>query len=378
MIDVTPDTADRLVSFLGATGLNGAAVEFPTEPLSARSWKEVVSRVQLYRITGLFAAAVHDGILPTTTEQREEAALLHAHMMQLCLCLENDLLNAVQILDHGGIEHRVLKGPAFAHLDYPNPSLRVFGDIDLLVRSEHFEGAEAALTAEGYTRKYRQLRAGFDRRFGKGACFTGPSGREMDVHRTFVMGPFGLTIDLNEVWKASRSFTLAGRSFATLDADHRFLHACYHAALGDVRPHVGPLRDLAGMLQRSHDPVDVERVRELAGEWSGRAVVSRAVRLAWVQFGLKDNELALWSAQFRPTANDERALQSYLNPRMGYAARSFAALSAIPGVRQKVAFSWALLFPDRKYGSGRHRGRWLRWRDASQEILSLRRSRDKW
>lgn len=330
--------------------------------------------VQIHRIAGLLVAAVNCGALPATAEQQEEAAALHLEWMELAVLLESDLLVTVGILEKAGVPHRILKGPSFAHLDYPDPSLRVFGDIDILVPSESYDVAAGTLSSHDYVRRYREVRRGFDRRFGKGASFTAPNGRDTDLHRTFSMGPFGLTIDLDEVWSRSSTLVLAGRPFLALDADHRFLHACYHAAIGNKTPHLVPLRDLAGMLERSDDPVSVERVRSSAASWRAEAVVARAVRLAWDRFALEETELSCWAAGYRPTARDLRSLSTYLDPDMGYAARSFAAVQVVPGLGQKARFALAMAFPDRTFGAGRHRGRWQRWRAAARQILRMRRS----
>ena len=267
------------------------------------------------------------------------------------------------ILDQHGILYRVLKGPAFAHLDYPDPGLRVFGDIDLLVRSEDFDAAIATLSAAGFKRKFTEVRTGFDHRFGKGACLRGPNGHELDLHRTFVMGPYGLTLDLDEVWGSADHFELAGRAFDTLAADHRFVHACYHAVLGRTPPRLTPLRDLAGMLQRPVNAVDIDRALELSNRWQSTAVVARAIALAWEVFALPDDPVARWARGFSPSGRDRQALRTYLDPDMGYAARSYAALRAVRGVRAKAAFAWALAVPDRNYGAGRHHSRWRRWQD---------------
>jgi hypothetical protein len=58
---------------------------------------------------------------------------------------------------------------------------------------------------------------------------------------------------------------------------------------------------------------------------------------------------------------------------MGYAARSYAALRAVPGIRAKAAFAFALAFPGRHYGSGRHPSRWTRLRAAAREVAGVRR-----
>ena len=48
-------------------------------------------------------------------------------------------------LNAAGIEFRVLKGCATAHLDYPDPSLRLTSDVDLLVRQGQLGAATEVL-----------------------------------------------------------------------------------------------------------------------------------------------------------------------------------------------------------------------------------------
>jgi hypothetical protein len=358
---------------VASNGLVGSSLEPLSQPLDTSRWKRLLQRVHMQRLAGLLASAIDDGELAVTPDQAEEAHQLHATFMQICLELEADLLEVADIFDRSAVRHRVLKGPAVAHLDYPDPALRVFGDIDILVPSAQFDTAAAALAEAGYSRKFTEVRPGFDHRFGKGASFRGPNGHEIDLHRTFVMGPYGLTLDLDDVWQAADRFEVAGRSFETLDADQRFLHACYHAALGNVRPGLVALRDLAGMLQRTERPIDVDRVLRLSAAWRSQAVVARALCLAWEFFALPETPLARWARDFSPGDRDREALRTYLDPEMGYAARSYVALRAIPGIRSKAAFAWALALPDRTYGSGRHRSRLRRWRAAIRQILAVRR-----
>lgn len=365
--------AERIVTAVAATGLERSGLTFPEQPLLPPVWLDVVGRVQLHRVHGLFAAAVHSGALPAHEHQREEAAAMHADAMKQCVRLEADLVATAALLDDAGLDYRVLKGPASAHLDYIDPSLRVFGDIDLLVRSDSYDDAVAALAGRGYTRKYREVRQGFDRRFGKGSSFKGPTGRETDLHRTFVMGPFGLTIDLDQLWAESTVFEIGGRQFKALSSDHRFLHACYHAAIGNTAPHLTPLRDLAGMLETDDHPVDVDRVRDLSRQWRAQAVLARAVGIAWDRFALPPTDLSLWARGYGPTPPERRALATYLDPELGYAARSFAAIGVVRGPWQKARFAGALAFPDRRYGGGRHGGPFRRWRAAWRQIMRHRR-----
>ena len=356
-----------MVRAVAAKGLSNSTLEFPEAPLDPSEWDELVESVRLHRLAGLLAAVVHDGDLPVTPEQRDQALTEHARAMHRCLELEARLLWVTDLLEGRSINPRVLKGPAFAHLDYPDPALRSFIDIDLLVRREQYDAAVDALTSVGYERTFQELRPGFDRRFGKGASF-----HDLDLHRSFAMGPYGLTLDLDDVWRSSDRFEIAGRSFETLDPDQRFLHACYHAAIGKPDVRFGPLRDLAGMLQRNG--VHIDRALELSAQWQSTAVIARAVKLAWDAFALTETPLSRWACGFAPSKRDQQALRTYLDRDMGEAARSYVAIRAIPGARAKAAFAWALAFPSRSYGAGRHPGHQRRWRSAARQVIALRRS----
>lgn len=359
---------------IAAHGLPGTRLPFPQQPLNDWEWRQLVASVQVHRITGLLAAAVHGGDLPVTEPQRAETNRLHVAMVTTCLLLERDLVTLLDAFDHWAIDHRVLKGPAFAQLDYPAPSLRVFGDVDVLVRGDQFDAAAEVLTSLGYRRRYREVRPGFDRQFGKGASWTGPDRREVDLHRTFVMGPFGLMIDLDRLWEPGDPFVVGPRSARTLRPSHRILHACYHAALGKREPQLVPLRDTAEMLlhPRTDDELWSETLRE-AGRWGGEAVVARSVSAAWETFDLPDDERSRWATRRAVTHREERALRTYSDPAMSYAARQFEALRVIHGTRARAQYAFALAFPDALYGAGRHRNRLARFADAIMQVVRLRR-----
>lgn len=366
--------ASEVTRAVAATGLRSAHVAFPVSPLDDDAWTRLLSEVRFHRILGHLVAAILSGELPALDEQLEQASAARVWALETCLRLEADLLDAVDLLRAAGVDVTVLKGPATAHLDYEDPSRREFGDIDVLVRSEHWDDAVATLRAAGYERRYQEVRRGFDRRFGKGACFRAPVGTELDVHRTLVMGPFGLTIPLSDLWDGEGTpLPLAGRVLRALPPELRFLHACYHAALGNPRRRLVPVRDVVEMLERARDPLDLDAVLEIARRWKGEIVVARAVRIADDTFGLGDHELARWARGRVPDRRESRALATYSDVSVGYAARSFAALSSLDRWRDKAAFAFAMAFPDRRFGAGRHSGRWRRWRAALGEIARSHR-----
>lgn len=345
-----------LLRAVAAWGLVGAVHDWPDAPLAPAEWSALVTAARSQRLGGLLAATIHGGRLPATGQQDEEALQLHLQEMGTVLRLEAQLLAAAGVLAGADIEFRVLKGSAAAHLDYADVALRSFVDVDLLVRGNDFDRATAALTGAGYQRRFPQPRPGFDRRFSKGASFGAPDGAEIDLHRTFVMGPFGLRVALDDLWSSPpEQFDVAGQSLPALSAEGRFMHACFHAGLGDVVPRLVPQRDLAQLLLSGR--LDPAALRGLTERWQAQPVVAFAVRLTWTTLAIADIVgMSAWAHRYRPSPQAELDLAVYHDPDARYAEKSLAAVRAIPGWRDRAAFVRALALPDEAYLVGRPRG----------------------
>jgi hypothetical protein len=359
---------------VAAHGLEKARLGFREAPLDASGWAELMATVTHERIPGLLMRAILDGALPATPDQAQEAADAHRASMVAALTLEATLVATSLLLNEAGLEFRVVKGTAVAHLDFPDPALRSFGDIDLLVRSSQFDKAVEALVAVGHQRRYPEPRAGFDRRFGKGSCLVSPAGVEIDLHRSLAMGPYGVQMHVDDLWRRSSNFQLAGHQFLALGPEERFLHACFHAGLGDKRPRLASLRDVAQMhLAR---PLDIDFARALSSSWGADAVVARAVRMAADVLGLEtDGPLTRWAVRFSPDRRDRRFLAVYTGADPTYASKSFAAVRAIPGILDKARFVFTLAVPDRHYLEQRQERRARRWLRGLAQVRRARRAR---
>jgi hypothetical protein len=165
--------------------------------------------------------------------------------------VEQELVTLAPALEVAGVEVIVLKGPAFAHGIYPDSSWRPFGDLDLLVKTEDWRKACALLRDLGWTRRLPEPRTGFDERFGKAAVHRNQVGMELDLHRTLVLGPFGLWMSPGELFGQTASFELAGTPLRKLNETTQLLHACAHAALGVSSPMFISLRDVAQTVESS-------------------------------------------------------------------------------------------------------------------------------
>lgn len=360
-------SAHELLSAVAAYGLPGRTGALRQRPLDDGRWRCLLAAVSRQRLAGHLVHAIAEGALPATVEQEAQARHLHLVWLGRVLCLERLLLEVVGTVERAGIDHRVLKGPATAHLVYPDPALRLFVDIDVLVPTDRFDDAASALVAAGCRRPSPELRPGFDRRFGKGATLLTAGGHEVDLHRTFAQGPFGLTVDLAAVFRAPVTLHLGGRDLRALDQELSFLVACYHAALGDATPRLVPLRDVAELLL-GHD-LDLGRVAGLARSWRAEAVVARAVRCAWRTLDLQPVGLSRWAGEYRATRAERWMLDAYTGPSRCLGGMALRSLRVIPRPADKAAYLSGVLFPQQAAIASYERGyaRW--WRRGARALL---------
>lgn len=359
-----------LLRTIAAYGLAGTMLDMPSQALDDRQFLKLNQGVRAQKLTGLFWSAIADDAFPTTPPQRDRAEQSHIQMLAAVLVLEDLLLHTVEALLAAGIPYRVLKGAAVAHLDYPDPGQRVFGDVDLLVPGASFDHAVALLESTGCSRRYPQPRPGFDREFGKGTCLVTTDGLEIDLHRTFTMGPYGERLALDHLWERHDSYTLCGASINTLSPEERLLHASYHTVLGDRRPRLAPMRDVAQILL-SRD-IDRSRLRMLMRASYGEAVVARAVRTTWHELDLADVLAITTWAEDHPESRRATADLSLYGAASSFAARSFGTVRAIPTWSRKARFLAALTLPDRAYLAGRDAGKVDRLRRGIRDIADAR------
>ncbi|MPZ79818.1 MAG: hypothetical protein GEV28_05220 [Actinophytocola sp.] len=347
---------------------------FPPAPLSTDAWPTLLAAARKHRLLGQLRAAVDAGAMPATEMQTEQARAVHRSVLLRVLSLERELVTVADVLADAGIETRVLKGSAYAHLDYLKPALRSFIDLDLLFRPLDFDQAVTVLVETGFTRTLAEPRPGFDRRFDKGTTLRDTAaGFELDLHRTFVLGPWGVLVDIDALWSHADPFDVGGRSLRALSAQHRLLHACYHAALGDWPLRLGSLRDVAQLLPR----VPAAALIDQATDWGVQAVVAAAVADSTRLLGLApDGELRTWAASYVPTRREESWLGLHTHEGKTFAAQAIATLPVLPGLRDKAAYLRALVLPDDRYTAGRHTSALSRFRFGLREALRGRGARD--
>ena len=226
--------------------------------------------------------------------------------------------------------------------------MRVFGDVDLLVPGRHFTRAATVLAdALPGVRAMPELRPGFDDRFGKEVMLRVRGALEVDLHRTFVDGALGLTVDLDDLFAPPYRFPLGKYEMEALPMPQRLLHACYAAALGDWPPRLVSLRDVAEIVLRER-PHLVD-VLLMAKRWRCEVVVARAITTTWSELRIEPRPpIVEWAERYAPSRGERLLLAAHEGPARAF-TRHAAAVVVIPGVRDRAAYLHAIAFPQRSY-----------------------------
>jgi hypothetical protein len=351
--DVRNAALDNAVRAVAAFGFEGREDPDQVVVHGDGEWRAFAAKVWAEKLTGLAVEAVRAGTLPLNRERSDALLERHRRAMAWCLRIEERLLDLDERLVRSGIGYAVLKGPAVAHTAYADQSWRGFGDLDVLVRGRDFKDACLVLRQMGFRRRMREPRPGFDERFGKAAAHRSEDdSMEIDLHRTLVLGPFGLWIDPEELLDRSVPFELGGRKVPRLDDTGTLLNVAMHAALG-WPPALLPFRDVlevSGSLE-----VDWEVLARWARDWRVAAVLRYAFATAESTLGGTAAAESRVFAGMRPPKGEERALVAYLEEGRGVGGTAVSTLRAIPGLRGKAAYVSALAFPRRDFMQDRYR-----------------------
>lgn len=374
MLNPASDTHVLLRRVLTATLPGAVSTPGLETQLGDGAFQSMMAVANRHRVVGYVQQAVDEGLLALTGRQRQELAQRHLAWCTSMLGLEAERLRVLRLLEGAGIDVIVLKGTAAAHLHHDDPGYRLFGDNDVLIRTDQIDTAVHLLCANGYRRPRAPARPGFDRRFGKGATLVGRDGVELDVYRTLALGSFGLTVDLDELWTRTTSFELGGDEVVALDAEARLLHAAFHAALGDAEPKLGVVRDLAEQIRR--EDYVAAQVQDMVERWEATAVVQRALLLLRDVLGLHDlGPLAGPVLAHQATSREHRAMASYVAENRSFTAKVLASLPYLPRWRDRIGLIASVGLPSRAFLRSWGHRRGLAWwrRGLVSFVRGLRR-----
>lgn len=334
------DLTDRAFRHLTAWGLPGG----PTDPISARGVDQgdLARLAERHRMTGVAIAALDDGALDGASDELTSAMLpAHRHLLHSSLAAEANLVAVSHLLAGAGIEHRVLKGCATAHLDHADPSVRLTSDADVLVPVGGLDAVASVIAPYVDDRATVPDRApGWRSRFGKDLTVSLRSGGWIDVHQRIASGYFGERLAMDEVWADGECFELAGHQLTGLAPTMRLLHAAVHAA---GRAGLHSQRDVLVLLDRAD--VDWRAMTATVERWGIEALAARGISTTWASFGVARHPLLDWADSIRPRGRPRLALGVF-DHWAGHQSWT-SGLAMAP--RDWPGYAWPMIWPSDEY-----------------------------
>jgi hypothetical protein len=151
-------------------------------PTHTPDWDALLQLADWHRVTALLARATRAYPLPDRVRTALQAAARANAQRNLLLFAHTARISAA--FESKGIDALFLKGPLLAHRIYGDLSLRVCGDVDVLVRAAHFAQASALLTQLGYDAGTRLDENALRKhlRFQHDLPFAHPDGTLVELH----------------------------------------------------------------------------------------------------------------------------------------------------------------------------------------------------
>jgi len=148
------------------------------------------------------------------------------------LFLEAELQHVLHAFDEAGIAIMLFKGPALAYTVYPQPHLRTYHDLDMLIHEEDLPRARAMLAGIGYT-FYEEFRANVTNDRPGGYNFKLKPADSwlaalIELHTAPHDSDIGMNFDVAALWANAQPITVSGEPALTMHPIDHLLYLCWH------------------------------------------------------------------------------------------------------------------------------------------------------
>ncbi len=278
---------------------------------------------------------VPEGVLDRLTRERMDVAARN-------LLLASELGAILTECAADGLRCAPLRGPALAESLWGDLTLRPSGDLDLLVRREELGEVARALGRLGFVEVDR--RPGFARAYSYTLELVkrGPHPFVVEPHWTLAYPPFVDAVDMPGVWRRAARGRAVGVEAWLLGREDTLLNLCLHAAHRDDAPLLW-LYEIDRLARRDVAWREIVARSRTAGVEGLVAMVLARVR------GLFDTPVAedalAVPGSARAPARRPRLLALLAAGASVDGKESLALFLALPGLRARLRYVLALLFP---------------------------------
>jgi len=261
--------------------------EAPAQSLAAGQWAALWERADYH---GVLPAAVANARRLLATRMRDDLDSMEPSLAgardrligraALSMAIRSQIREVAVEFKAAGVPVAVLKGADFADHLYPDPSLRPFTDLDLLVSERRVADAEAVMSRMGYVSRDASMK--YDDGYGE-RSWVRPDRHEgtVEIHWNLVNSPT-IRRGVSVAWEdlAFENSPTASDGISRPTAPARLLIAAVHAAASHGFDRLGPLYDICLASRRCQSETDVEWLSAAARRTGAERSLAASLALA--------------------------------------------------------------------------------------------------
>lgn len=346
----SPETLAPVHPFLLGV-LRGSDPATLLPPASEDDWEEIIRDAAAHGLIPLLHRGLKRsgaGRIPRgRAEELERAALGIAARNML---LSEELVAILRAFEAGRLPCAPLRGPALAEQLYGDSGARPMGDLDLLVRKEDVGEVAAILRRLGFREMDRRL--GFARAYSYTLKFFKDRHGWVIVepHWTLAYPPYADRLDMELVWERCVRGRVLGVETWVLSREDLLFNLCLHLIHRDASAPLLWFYELDRFVRKEGAGLDWSRVLSLSRGTGVEFLLLRALERVNALFATP-----LPAALPDPrTATPSGALGGRLMRLLAGASgvdgkESLAVLFTVKGIRAKLRYLLALLFPSSEF-----------------------------
>jgi hypothetical protein len=194
--------------------------------------------------------------------------------------LTKELLEALSILERGGVDALAFKGPVLAQQLYGDLTRREFLDLDILVAPTHASTVISLLSAKGFEPQFiltQQQFARFQTMRSQMGLYHPVKNVLVEVHWALLTPGYTFSPAVQIPWESVQTIPIGGRSIKTFSPETQLLFSCLHQAKHNWL-RLGWLMDFAALIRQS-PAIDWQLIQKRAGSFGTARMIRVSLRL---------------------------------------------------------------------------------------------------
>ncbi|HEY2118332.1 MAG TPA: nucleotidyltransferase family protein [Candidatus Acidoferrum sp.] len=244
-------------------------------------WMMLLELAEAHGMLGILTArlkGINFAGVPTSFREELQSRMRGQHLFSLGMTAE--LFRILGDFAHSGIESLLVKGPLMSLLAYNDPSVRSYGDLDLLVRHKQILAASQRMIDSGFEPDV-PLSVIVSGKVPGEYVFKRPGTKQIvELHTERTLRYYPRPVPLESLFARQRRVLMDGQQIPALRLEDEFVFHSVHGAK-DFWERLMWVADIAAIVAR-HPEIDWSLLRKYASDVGAERMVHVALQLTQI------------------------------------------------------------------------------------------------